>query len=169
MNRIGETKIDKFLDELASKKPTPGGGAVAALSAAMAAGLVQMVADLTVGKKGYEKVWEKAKVIGIQAKRLEKELLVLGDKDIAAYNSVVLAFKSKNQKRLKKALQRAMDVPGQVAQKSGSVSRLAAQIGKIGNQNALSDAKTASHLAKAARRSAFENVKINRRLLASLK
>lgn len=169
MNKIGTQRIDKFLAELSSKKPTPGGGAVAALSGAMAAGLIRMVADLTVGKKGYEKVWKKAKEIGIRAKKLEKELLTLGDKDIATYNSVILAFKSKNKTRIRKALQKASEIPSRVAQKSGGVSKLALEVAKIGNKNALSDAKTAVYLAKAARRSAFENVKINRRMLASLK
>lgn len=156
------------MENLSSKSPTPGGGAVAALSGAMAAGLIRMVADLTVGKKGYEKVWKESKEIGIKAKKLEKELLALGDKDIAAYNSVMSAFKTKNKTRIRKALQKASDIPAHVAQKSGFVSQLAKEVAKIGNKNALSDAKTAVYLAKAARLSAFENVKINKKALGEL-
>jgi formiminotetrahydrofolate cyclodeaminase len=167
--KIKNQKIEEFMSELSSKKPTPGGGAVAALSGAMAAGLIRMVADLTAGKKGYEKVWKKSKEVGIKAKKLEKELLILGDKDIAAYNSVVLAFRSKNKTRIRESLQKASEVPGLVAQKSGFVSQLAKEIAKIGNKNALSDAKTAAYLARAARLSAFENVKINRRMLAKMR
>ncbi len=169
MSKIGAQKIDNFLEELSSKKPTPGGGAVAALSAAMAAGLIRMVADLTVGKKGYEKVWKKSRRIGTEAKKLEKELLTLGDADIAAYKSVVSAFKTKNKIRIRKALQKASDVPGQVVQKSDLVSGLANEVARIGNKNALSDAKTAVYLAKAAKLSANENVEINRRLLAKIR
>ncbi len=42
--------IGKFLDELASDAPTPGGGGAAALSGAMGAALVSMVCNLTIGK-----------------------------------------------------------------------------------------------------------------------
>ncbi|MCJ7805671.1 cyclodeaminase/cyclohydrolase family protein [Patescibacteria group bacterium] len=165
---IRKKRIGEFLNEVASDSPTPGGGAVAALSAAMAAGLVRMVADLTVDKKGYEKVTKKATGIGSAAKKLEKELLTLGDLDIAAYNSVVAAFKTKDKQKITKALHGAAEIPGKVAQKSLEVSRLAQKITKIGNKNALSDAKTAIYLAKAARLSALENVKINKRALARL-
>ena len=49
-------QVDDFIEELASDSPAPGGGSVAALSGAMGAGLVSMVARLTIGKKGYEDV-----------------------------------------------------------------------------------------------------------------
>ena len=45
-----------FLDALASAAPTPGGGSAAAVMGAMGAALVSMVANLTIGKKGYEAV-----------------------------------------------------------------------------------------------------------------
>ncbi len=41
----------QFVDELSSDSPAPGGGSVAALCAAQAAGLVAMVGNLTVDKK----------------------------------------------------------------------------------------------------------------------
>lgn len=167
--KIKKQKIEKFMRDLGSKSPTPGGGAVAALSGAMAAGLVRMVADLTVGKKGYEKVWKKAAGLGLAAKKMEKDLLSLGDNDIAAYNGVMAAFKSKNKTRIRKTLLEASAVPARVALKSSEVSELAKAISKIGNKNALSDAKTALYLAKAARLSALENVRINKRALARLK
>ena len=43
--------IADFLEELASATPTPGGGGAAALMGAMGAGLIAMVAQVTVGKK----------------------------------------------------------------------------------------------------------------------
>ena len=55
MNKIKNQKIEQFLDDLSSSSATPGGGATAALTAAMAASLVEMVAGLTLGKTGYEK------------------------------------------------------------------------------------------------------------------
>jgi methenyltetrahydrofolate cyclohydrolase len=45
--------IGGWLDALASSAPAPGGGAAAALEAAMAAALLEMVCNLTIGKPAY--------------------------------------------------------------------------------------------------------------------
>ena len=52
-NMLIERNIKDFLDDLASKSPTPGGGSAAALCGAVAASLVSMVCNLTMGKKKY--------------------------------------------------------------------------------------------------------------------
>lgn len=169
MSKIGKQKLEHFLSDLSSKKPTPGGGAAAGFSGAMAAGLVEMVVELTVTKKGYKKVWKRAKSLGKKAERLQKELLRLSDEDIRAYDAVVASLKTKNKTRVKQALKRAADVPNRIARASGKVSSLAKEAAKIGNKNAYSDARTAVYLASAARLSALENVKINKRVLARLK
>ncbi|MFQ6090843.1 MAG: cyclodeaminase/cyclohydrolase family protein, partial [Candidatus Bipolaricaulia bacterium] len=51
-----EKTLGRFLEELSSAEPTPGGGAAAALVGSLAASLVAMVAGLTIGKRGYEGV-----------------------------------------------------------------------------------------------------------------
>ena len=51
---LSEMKISDLLEKTASDEPVPGGGSIAALSAALAASLTEMVANLTLGKKGYE-------------------------------------------------------------------------------------------------------------------
>jgi formiminotetrahydrofolate cyclodeaminase len=48
--------IRAFLDKLAGSSPEPGGGSVAALTGALGAGLVSMVASLTRGKEKYASV-----------------------------------------------------------------------------------------------------------------
>ena len=50
------SSVKDFVAATASKEPTPGGGAIAALTAATGAALAEMVANLTFGKKGYEDV-----------------------------------------------------------------------------------------------------------------
>ena len=57
--RIAAETVKGFLDALASDAPTPGGGAVAALSGATGAALISMVCNLTIGKKGYEEAEER--------------------------------------------------------------------------------------------------------------
>ncbi len=49
---LAKLPIDEFLAQTAAGTAVPGGGSVAALSAALAASLVEMVANLTIGRKG---------------------------------------------------------------------------------------------------------------------
>jgi glutamate formiminotransferase / formiminotetrahydrofolate cyclodeaminase len=53
-----DTTPYSFLEAVASNRPTPGGGSVAALAGALAASLAHMVAGLTVNRKKYSEVQE---------------------------------------------------------------------------------------------------------------
>ena len=64
-----DESIGKFLDDLASERPTPGGGGAAAVMGAIGAALVSMVANLTIGKKNYEAVEEDLKAVRAEAER----------------------------------------------------------------------------------------------------
>ncbi|OGM15297.1 hypothetical protein A2V56_01720 [Candidatus Woesebacteria bacterium RBG_19FT_COMBO_42_9] len=166
--KIGNQKINKFLEELGNSSPTPGGGAVAALVGAMAASLVEMVANLTIGKKGYEKQQKDIEILRYKAIKAKNELLELADEDVLAFNQVMAAYKSKDKNRIREALVYAIKIPGRTVKLSKDVAELAKEISKIGNKNAFSDAKSALHLAKAAVESAKENIKINKVALKSL-
>ena len=169
MNKIKNQKIEQFLDDLSSSSATPGGGATAALTAAMAASLVEMVAGLTLGKTGYEKNQKEIRSIKTKAAKAGKILVVLADEDVTAYNSVVAGYGAKDKKRIKTALMRATDVPSDVIKLANQVEKMAARMVVIGNKNAVSDAKSALFLSQSAAKSALENVKINKRALAGIK
>ena len=85
MSAKSET-IGKFLDELASDAPTPGGGGAAALSGAMGAALVSMVCNLTIGKKNYEAVSDDLKKTLARAEALRAELTQGIDEDVVAFH-----------------------------------------------------------------------------------
>ena len=53
---ITERSIHAYLEALSAREPTPGGGSVAALVGALAAGLGVMVANFTLGRKKYATV-----------------------------------------------------------------------------------------------------------------
>ncbi len=161
-----DKKVESFLKEVASSSPTPGGGSVAAVTGATAASLVEMVANLTIGKKGYEKVEKEMEAVAKEVSKLGKNLLVLADKDAEAFEMVMKAYKMKKEdtKRegaIQKAFKNAAEIPAETANLSKKVFMLAKKAEKIGNKNANSDAKVAMHLATAAIASAVENVKIN--------
>ena len=157
---IKEQKIEEFLNDLASVKPTPGGGAVAALVAAEAAALVEMVVNLTKN--------EEFKHIGEKAHELRGQLLDLADADVAAFDEVMAAYKSKDVSAKITAIKKAIEVPTDTKELACLVQKLAKSMIENGNKNAVSDAKTALHLAEAAEKSAQENININHESLTRL-
>lgn len=160
--------LKQFQKELGSKNPTPGGGVVAALAGSFAASLIEMVCNLTIDKKGYEKVQKDILKFHKDAIELKKKLSNLAEEDKKAYDKVVKAYKSKNKINIKKSLKYAIEVPMEVRKLSQDLEKLAFRVSKIGNRNAFSDAKTAIYLAHAASKSALENIKINKVALAKL-
>src|SRR6185436_746519 len=85
--------LDGWIDDLAGGSPTPGGGSAAALAGTLAAALVAMVARLTIGRKAYAAVDDRARAILNEAEQLRGELRRLVDEDAAAYEGVSLAYK----------------------------------------------------------------------------
>ena len=157
---------DQFIDALAAATPTPGGGSAAAYAGAMAAGLVSMVARLTLGKKKYLDVKNDLERILIDSEDLRGALTSAVEKDSEAYRLVMAAFKEPktNQDRgklIQDATLLAAEVPLDVARKTDQVLALAIKISEIGNINAITDAGAAANLAYAAIISAAYNVRIN--------
>ena len=161
--KIGSQTIADFLKELSSAEPTPGGGSSAALAAGMAASLIVMVANLTMGKKGYEGVSGEMKATKEEAEGYKNKLLNLADEDALAFEEVMRQYKAevKNQSGLQSALKHATEVPLTSAKIAGRLVEMAKIVEEKGNKNAISDARSAGYLAAAARSSAMENVRIN--------
>lgn len=164
--RYKDKKLEKFLDAVGSVKPTPGGGSVAAVAGALAAALVEMVCMLTISKKGYEDVFTQiSKMLGL-VRNKKKYLLGLSERDALSYDSVMTAYKMPKEKEgrkeaIQKALIGAALVPLDTATAANDVLEMAERMIKIGNKNAISDAKVAIYLSKASIAGALENVYIN--------
>ena len=170
-----DLNLKDFLARTASKSPVPGGGSIAALSAAIAAALSEMVAHLTIGKKGYEVLEEEMHDIAKDASQYRERLIRAIDKDSDAYNEVLIAFKMPKgtdqeqihrKRAIQEALKKAALVPLDVARDAFRVLELAGKVVKQGNENAITDAAVAVMMARTAALSALYNVKIN---LASIK
>jgi formiminotetrahydrofolate cyclodeaminase len=171
---LADLKIGKFLEKTAKGTAVPGGGSVAALNAALAASLVEMVTNLTLGKKGYEAAEKQMKEISATASKLRKKLLSDIDNDASAYNKVMKAFKkpqnTEKQKTLRsKAIQAGLKdaarVPLGVARDAFMIMGLAAKVIKKGNKNAATDGAVAALAARAAVLAALYNVKTNLRFI----
>ena len=81
-----------FLDALASKAPTPGGGGASALAGALGAALCTMVGNYTVGKKKYADVEEDVKTLMAKAEDIRARLLAQVDADAAAFEPLSRAY-----------------------------------------------------------------------------
>jgi glutamate formiminotransferase/formiminotetrahydrofolate cyclodeaminase len=162
--------LRQFVNELSLDSPTPGGGSTAALCGALSAALASMVANLTVGKKGYEGAEQEMKDAAVKAQALKDELLRAVDEDTRAFNKVMAAFRlpkataeqtKEKEAAVEKASKEATLVPLAVLEKSIPLLELAKIVAVKGNKNSLSDAGVAGLAAEAAAEGAFYNVKIN--------
>ena len=85
--------VKEFLNKVAGSDPVPGGGSIAALNGAIASALAAMVANLTVGKKGYEAHEELMQHIAGVALQEKDTFIEDIDRDSEAYDSVFACFK----------------------------------------------------------------------------
>jgi glutamate formiminotransferase/formiminotetrahydrofolate cyclodeaminase len=166
---VGRT-VTGFVDELSTDSPAPGGGSVAALCGALAAALAAMVANLTVGRKGQESVWEEMIDIADRGQGEKDAFLRAVDEDTDAFKKVMDAIrlpsgtddeKARKAMALREANRGATLVPLAVLERTLPVLDLAREVAMKGNPNSLSDAGVAALAARTAAEGAYYNVLIN--------
>jgi formiminotetrahydrofolate cyclodeaminase len=163
--------VEPFIEQLAAPAATPGGGSAAAASGAMAAGLANMVASMSRGKKAYRQHEAALSEAIARLGHLREELKAAIDADAESYNLVMKAYKAAKESSdgdgaINSALKQATSVPLGVAERAAEVGRIAEVLAPITNPNMKSDLTTAVALAQAALTGALANVDIN---LESLK
>jgi glutamate formiminotransferase/formiminotetrahydrofolate cyclodeaminase len=175
LTEFGEAEAEapgemRFVERLAAGTATPGGGAAAAYAGAMAAGLVGMVARLTLGKKKYAEVEAEMQSVLESADKLRADLTASVEADSAAFEAVMEAFKlpkgsdeqiAAREAAVDQAYVHAAEVPMRVARDAVAVMGLAAIAVEKGNVNAISDAGSSAYLARAALSGAGLNVRSN--------
>ncbi|MDP9697024.1 UNVERIFIED_ORG: formiminotetrahydrofolate cyclodeaminase [Arthrobacter globiformis] len=166
---IGSETINDYLGRLASRQPTPGGGAAAALHAAQGAALVAMVARFSTGAK-YEQHAETTSRIIAAADELIGETLGLADADETVFKAVIASYKlpaasdperAARAAAIDDALGQAAQPPARLIRLSGAVVELAAELLDIANPNVISDIAAAADAARAAATTARVNIDIN--------
>ena len=157
---ITERSIHAYLEALSAHEPTPGGGSVAALVGALAAGLGVMVANFTLGRKKYVSV---SAEVEERVANLSQSLQVLEDlvqEDITAYGAVGAGFAmphgtdteraARSRHRYQQASVQATEVLFAIADACVGVCNHALWLAEHGNSNLVADAVMAVLLAEAA-------------------
>ncbi len=175
MPEIKDQTIEYFLDELASKSATPGGGSAAALMGAQGAALVSMVCRLTVDKPQFVDVEPQLQQVLTQAESLRAELTALIQADVDVFNRLMAKYalpkvtdaeKAARSQAIQEVLKDAIDVPMQCASRCKAVIDLCKIAADLGNPSVVSDAGAGVMAAYGGLKTSALNVYIN---AASLK
>jgi glutamate formiminotransferase/formiminotetrahydrofolate cyclodeaminase len=159
-----------FADEVRSDRAVPGGGSVSAYSASLAAGLVSMVAQLTMMKKELEAKHSTFEEIQSKSEAHQLILLSLVDEDARSFMRLLEAYrlpkigeeeKRRRTEEIQSHLKKAAEIPLATAQHASAVIDLARQLSTDANLNAISDLQTAIYVAHASALGALANVNIN--------
>jgi formiminotetrahydrofolate cyclodeaminase len=165
-----EVTLTQFLDAVSEGSATPGGGSVSALAGCLGSALVEMVINLTLGKKGFEAYEGELQKVREEAHSHRESLAATIAQDINAYQEVMNAYllpktteeeKRKRKEEIQKSLKRAADPPLFTAATSLKVMKLCQETVEKGNPNAISDAAVGALLADAALWGGMFNVLIN--------
>ena len=146
--------VEELLAAVAARTPAPGGGASAALTTALAAGLTAMAArysDPAQGAPG------DVSSMAERAEALQRRAAPLADVDAEAYGRYLEAVRlprhpdpEARRREVRATLSEATDVPLAVAAIATEVADLASGLARAGNPNLRGDAATAALLASAA-------------------
>jgi len=159
-----------FVDAVAAKTPTPGGGSVSALAGALAAALGEMVCRLTLARKSFEAHHKALEESLARLAGLRERLLANIDRDAESYDAVAVAFRlpkttedeqAARAQAVETASKGAAEVPMETAELAAQVARVIESLRPITIPQASSDLAVALDLASSARRGAVHNVRSN--------
>lgn len=170
MSEIKNLSIENFLNDLASKSATPGGGSAAAIMGAQGAALIGMVCNLTIGKAKFADVEAEMQTLLQQAEELRQQLTDFIQADVDVFNRVMAAYglpkdtdedKTARSAAIQTVLKEATVVPLDCAKACAKIITLSQIAAEKGNPNVISDAGAATMAAYGGLKTAALNVYIN--------
>jgi methenyltetrahydrofolate cyclohydrolase len=156
-----DVPVRELLERVTLDTPTPGGGSIAALVVALAAGLVETVAR----ESGS---WSEGRGLASQAKALRERVEPLAQRDAEAYADALVALRLPETLEpevrgdtIGRTLALAADVPLAIAVIAADVADAAAAAAECGDASTCADASVAAVLAEGAARGAAHLVAVN--------
>lgn len=167
---LSDKSINSFLENIACKPLTPAAGSIAALSAASAAALTEMAANLTSRKPKYKNISAKMKEIAVECSSYREIFLNDIDKDTKAFKKVIDSYliqphteaeKKIQQMELENSFKTAIEVPLSMANNIVELTHIIRFVNKHGCRTSAADVKQACILAESAARSSIFLIKSN--------
>ncbi|MBE5979442.1 MAG: cyclodeaminase/cyclohydrolase family protein [Paenibacillaceae bacterium] len=171
---IKDLTVSTFLEELSSKKPTPGGGGAAALGGAQGVALGEMVINLTLGKKKYADVEEEMQLLLVRLEEIRTEFLRLADEDARVFAPLAAAYglpsgteeeKKHKEEVLETHLLAASLVPKNVMEQAVEAIKIMDILARKGSRLAVSDVGVGVSFLRTALLGAKMNVSINTKFM----
>lgn len=162
--------MEKFLSELASKEPIPGGGGVAALVGSLSAALGSMVGNLTTGKKKYAEYQQDIEQILSVLEVSRREIYGYIEKDAQAFLPLAEAYRIPKEQAdrnilIEKSALEAAKTPLELTEKLYKIIPILEELESKGSRLAISDVAVAASCLSAALESSVMNVYINTGIL----
>lgn len=166
---IGSETISNYLERLAAREPTPGGGAAGALHAAQGAALLSMAALYTTGNQ-YAEHEDRARLIASRAEEIISASLRTADDDEEAFAAVIAAYqhpsaseaeRATRSDAIQEAVFRASAPPQALIRLATEIIELSDELANFSNPNVLSDVAAAAEAARAAVATALITLHIN--------
>src|SRR5262245_23725846 len=170
MPRFADLTLSKFLDELSSSNPTPGGGTAAAVSGSIAVALLIMVASLSKSRSNTDSERSALKDARTALQPITQRLLQLADADAVAFDEVMAGYrlpkstdveKAKRKQAVQRGLRAATQTPLEVLRAMSDAIVQVPIVARFGNRAAASDVRVALELLEASSAGAAANVEIN--------
>lgn len=167
---LRDASVRAFLDALGAKSPTPGGGAAAGVTGALAAALAEMVVQFSVGKKSLAPHEHTLKAALDKLQRTRAVMLELADEDAHAYARLNALMKlpesdPDRQRAWSQAVTLCVQIPRAMLAASLDALRLMEELATCTNRQLKSDLAIAAVLAEATARASIHNTAINLGLL----
>ena len=156
--------VERYLTDLASAAPAPGGGSAAALAAALGAALVAMTCRVTAKHAGGAPSVVRLGELAEEADSVRRRLTALANDDARVYSGVIAARRlpvPERQRAVQGALERATEVPERLAAESRNVLALCERIAPCARNSTLSDLGVAATLAQGALRAGALTARTN--------
>ena len=170
MSEIKDKSVQQFLDELASRQATPGGGSAAAIMGAQSAALTSMVCNLTIGKPRYAEVEEEMQTLLLRSESLREKLTGMIKADVDVFDKLMACYglskdsdeeKAERSAQIQSVLKQATIVPLECAKACAEAIELSRIAADKGNTGVISDSGVAVMAGYSALKSAALNVYIN--------
>lgn len=163
---FADTTLADFAARLADKVPSPGGGAVAAVTLAHGAALGAMVLRYTVGRPSFAAHEAQNTAALAELDAMRATALALADRDAAAYARLAALWKlpeddATRAREFQPAVREAIDAPQAIVDLAHRACALLAELPARTNARLGSDLAIAANLAALAADAAEWNVRVN--------